>query len=208
MRHLPEVVGHKTPFLALILTMALALSFTPGAWAKKAAPASEATAIASDSATPAADTAPSPSDWYLGFGTGVDLPGSNWDTDFQAGGGAQAFLGYRLGKDWAAQLDVEQWYFMGGANALNNLRALLELKYTFGGKGLQPYIVAGAGTVFQSIYPSGDNTANFDALGGLGIQADLGGQSHFYLEAKYNFIMPQSGSYNDVPITAGVWVGL
>jgi hypothetical protein len=194
--------------LTFILAMAMALSFTPGAWAKKASPMPVATAEAGDNSTPAGERAPSPSDWYFGFGTGVDLPGSNWGTDYLAGGGGQGFLGYRLCKDWAAQLDMEQWYFMGGANALNNLRALVELKYTFGGKGLQPYILAGAGTVFQTSYPSGCNTANFDALGGVGIQADLGGQSHFYLEAKYNFILPQSGSFNDVPITAGVWTGL
>jgi hypothetical protein len=163
--------------------------------------------VATDTTTQAEAVSP-PSDWYMGFGTGVDLPGSNWDKDYLAGGGAQAFLGYRLSKKWAAQLDVEPWFFMGGSNALNNVRGVLELKYTFAGKKLQPYVLVGAGMVYQTIYPTGDNTTNFDALGGLGIQTTLGGQSHIYLEAKYNVILPKSGSSTDVPITAGVWAGL
>lgn len=208
MRHLTEFVGRRAHALIFIPALVLVLCFVPGAWAKKATLTPDAKAVAIATATSGADTTAPPSNWYLGFGTGVDLPGSNWNSDYFAGGGAQAFLGYRLDKDWAAQLDLEPWYFMGGADALNNLRTLLELKYTFGGQGLQPYLLAGAGMVFQTIYPTGDNTSNFDALAGVGVQVGLGGQSHLFLETKFNFILPQNGSYNDVPITAGVWVGL
>ena len=145
---------------------------------------------------------------YIGIGTGADLPGSHWDSDYYAGGGANVFGGYQLDPNWAGQIDVEEWFFTGGGNALYNLRVVAEAKYTFGGKGWQPYVLLGPGLVFQSLSPTGDSTANFDALGGLGAQFDLAPRTHLFLEAVCNFIMSQTTTFSDIPISAGLWVGL
>jgi hypothetical protein len=110
--------------------------------------------------------------------------------------------------NWAGQLDVEEWFFTGSGNSLYNLRVLAEAKYTFEGQGWQPYVLAGPGLVFQSLSPTGDSTTNFDALGGLGVQFDLAPRTHFFLEAKYNFIMSQSTTFTDLSVSAGMWVGL
>lgn len=145
---------------------------------------------------------------YIGLGTGVDLPGSGWDPNYLLGGGANVFVGYILDKNLAVQLNGEEWFFTGTGYSLYNLRTLVEAKYTFDGEGWQPYILAGPGMVFQVISPSGDSTTNFDALAGAGVQFDLAPRTHLFIEAKYNFIMSQTTTFGDIPISAGLWVGL
>ena len=146
--------------------------------------------------------------FYVGLGTGTDLPGTNWSSDYYLAGGADVFGGYRVDQNWAAQLVVEEWFFTGGGSSLYNLRTLLEAKYSFTGNGLQPYLLAGPGLVFQTLSPSGDSTSNFDALAGLGLQFDLAPRTHFFIQAEYNLIMSQTTSFTDLPVSVGLWVGL
>ncbi len=154
------------------------------------------------------DTATNSDPLYFGIGTGADFPGSNWDSTYYVGGGANLFGGYELDKNLAVQLDVEEWFFTGGGTSLYNLRTMIEGKYSFDGQGWQPYVLLGPGLVFQNLSPAGDSTSNFDALGGLGVQFDLAPKTHLFLEAKYNFIMSQTTTFSDIPISAGLWVGL
>ena len=152
--------------------------------------------------------------FYYGIGTGADLPGSQWNADDYVGAGAQVLGGYQVDPNWAGQLDVQEWIFAGGGNSLYNLRVLAEAKYTFEGQGpssasgpgWQPYLLAGPGMVFQSLSPSGDSTANFDVLGGVGIQADLAPRTRWFLQAEANFIVSQTTTFTDVPISTGLWV--
>ena len=146
--------------------------------------------------------------FYIGLGSGVDLPGSKWDSNYELGGGTDVFAGFQLDRNLAAQLDVQELFFTGGGSSLNNVRVTAQAKYAFEGKDFQPYILAGPGLVFQNLSPSGDSTTNFDALGGLGIQFDLAPRTHLFVEAKYNFIMSQTTTFSDVPVSAGLWVGL
>lgn len=182
----------KAALFCLVVFLALSPAFA------KKQPASSSEASGSDNS----------SYLYLGLGTGAGLPGSNWDSNYYLGGGANLILGYQLDKNLGAQVDAEEWFFTGGGNSLYNLRGLAEVKYTFDSQGWQPYLLAGAGTVFQTLSPTGDNTANFDALGGLGVQFDLAPKTHLFLEAKYNFIMSETTTYMDLPISTGLWVGL
>jgi len=145
--------------------------------------------------------------FYFGLGTGAELPGSNWNPDYMVGGGANVFGGTALDKNWAGQLNLEEWFFTGGGTSLFNFRLLAEIKFTFEGKGFQPYLLAGPGIVFQTLSPTGDTTSNFDALAGLGGQWDLGGRAHLFLEAKYNFIISETTTFTDIPVNAGLWVG-
>src|SRR5579859_1163606 len=89
--------------------------------------------------------------FYMGLGTGANLPGSNWDSTYYLGGGANVFGGCQVDKNWAGQLNLEEWFFTGGGSALYNLRVMAEAKYTLGGRGLQPYVLAGPGLVFQAL---------------------------------------------------------
>jgi hypothetical protein len=145
---------------------------------------------------------------YLGLGTGLDIPGSGWDPHYSLAGGANAFAGYTLDKNLAVQLDGDEWFFTGSGYSLYQFRLLAEAKYTFDGKGWQPYVLAGPGMVFQSLSPSGGSTSNFDGLVGAGVQFDLAPRTHLFVEAKLNFIMSQTTTFVDVPMNIGIWVGL
>jgi opacity protein-like surface antigen len=145
---------------------------------------------------------------YIGLGTGADLPGSQWDPNYLVGGGADFFGGYRFDAAWAAQLSLEEWFFTGSGSSLFNFRLLAEAKYTFPGPGLRPYILAGPGLVYQTLSPTGDNTANFDALVGAGIQFPLAPRTQGYVQAQYNLIASQSTAFSDFPLTLGVLVEL
>jgi hypothetical protein len=146
--------------------------------------------------------------FYLGFGAGVDFPGTNWSSNYALGGGAQLFGGYSIDKNWAVQLNEENWFFEGTAFSLYNFRSLASVKYTFSMEGWQPYLLAGGGIIYQILSATGASTTNLDALGGLGVQFDVTTDTHFFVEARYNFILPSTGSFQDIPFNAGIWVNL
>ena len=151
--------------------------------------------------------APNGDSFYLGFGAIADFPGSNWSSNYNPGYGAQIFGGYQFDRNWAFQLGTDNVSFEGPAYSLYNLRGLASVKYSFSVEGWQPYLLAGAGMTFQWLSAAG-GTTNLDALGGLGIQFNLSKDAHYFIEAKYNFILPSTGSYQDVPISTGIWVNL
>jgi hypothetical protein len=164
------------------------------------------------SATPKGNTIASSSEnssgeFYLGLGTGLDLPGNNWDPTYYIGSAADIFCGIGLDNNWALQLDLNQDLFTGNGTNLYNFRGLLDLKYAFSGKGFQPYLLAGSGLVYQSLSPSAANTTNFDGLIGVGIQFEVASKTHLFIETKYNLILSQTTSFTDLPISAGLWVG-
>lgn len=146
--------------------------------------------------------------FFLGFGAGADLPGTNWSPNYTIGGGAQVFGGYAFDKNWVVQLNEENWFFEGTGFSLYNFRSLASIKYTFSTEGCQPYLLAGGGIVYQTLSVTGNSSINLDALGGLGVQFDLTADTRFFVEARYNFILPSTGSFQDVPITTGIWVNL
>lgn len=146
----------------------------------------------------------------------MDEPELNWPS-YQVGIGASLLAGYNLDPYWAVQLDTEQFGFTDEGDSLYNFRASVEVKYTFNGKGWQSvfvgkgwqsYLLVGSGIVFQSSSPSGGSATNFDALWGLGLQWDLALRTHLFVEAKYNYIVSQTTTFTDIPLTVGLWVGL
>lgn len=145
---------------------------------------------------------------YIGLGTGADIPSSKWDPNYLLGGGANIFGGYQFDNAWAAQLSLEEWFFTGSGTSLYNFRVMAEAKYVFQGQGVQPYLLAGPGLVYQTQSPSGDNTTNFDALLGAGIQFPLAPRTHGYVQGQYNLIASQSTTFSDFPLTLGVLVEL
>lgn len=146
-------------------------------------------------------------EFYLGLGTGIDLPGSNWDPTYYVGSATGLFFGYGFDNNWGVLLDLEQDLFTGNGTNLYNFRGLIDLKYAFSVVGWQPYLLTGLGLVAQSLSPVANNTTNFDALFGAGIQFDVAPKTHFFVETKCNFILSQTTAFTDVPITAGMWVG-
>jgi hypothetical protein len=189
--------------------LAACLILSTGAlYASTEKPKAGATKAAHEEPTATPAPAKQVSPWFIGFGTGADLAGSNWDTDFQVGGGGMELIGYKLDKNFSLQAAGEQWVFTGGGHSETDVRFLLEVKATLDGEGWQPYVLAGPGIVTRGASPSGDSTANADALAGLGIQIDLGGSSHLFAEARYNLTLTQDTTLADVPLVAGIWTDM
>jgi hypothetical protein len=145
---------------------------------------------------------------YIGVGTGVDLPASGFDPVDYVGGGAHFFGGVRMNSDWSAQLDFEDWSFIGGDRAQYHFRFLAQAKYTFAGEGWQPYLLAGPGLSLRTFYFSGGSASNLDLQAGLGAQVNLGGDSHLFVQAALNSLIDANPVELDSPLTAGLWVGL
>jgi Outer membrane protein beta-barrel domain len=157
---------------------------------------------------------------YIGVGGGVDLTSASWNnTSVTYGLGAigDVFGGFQLDKSFAVQAEVQNFLtegaFAGNIISQYNLRGLLEAKYAFDMPVCQPYLLAGGGLVYSVLnQPTslgiGYTTAvNADALAGLGAQFELSASAHLYVEAKYNFILTATTSFQDIPITAGIWTG-
>lgn len=152
--------------------------------------------------------------FYLGFGSGLDLTGSNWNSalvTYGLGGIADVFGGYQFDKNLAVQAEIQNFIAEGSyaANIISqyNLRSLVEVKYTFSTPICQPYLLAGGGVVYTLLNQASAYTTsvNADALGGLGFQFPVSSVSFIFLEGKYNFILSSTTSFQDVPITAGIW---
>jgi hypothetical protein len=181
-----------------ILMMLVLFSFTLPVWAKHKVVEAEV--------TPTPTTVESP--WYAGIGAGVDQPLTNWNTGYALGFGGSFFVGSVLEGPWAAQIDIDPFFYSSGGTNLGNARFLAQIKYTFAGQGWQSYVLAGPGLVFQSLSPGSFSTVNFAAAAGVGVQFDLDGKLHLFVEAKDNFILPQGPAQMDIPMTAGLWTGL
>jgi hypothetical protein len=146
--------------------------------------------------------------FYIGLGSGVDLPASGFDPVYYVGGGAQFLGGFRMDPSWSAQLDIQDWSFIGGGRAQYHFRFLAEAKYVFEGSGWQPYLLAGPGLSLRTFYFSGGSATNLDLLAGAGVQVDLGGDSHLFAQAALNSVIDANQGEQDFPLTAGLWVGL
>jgi tetratricopeptide (TPR) repeat protein len=142
--------------------------------------------------------------WYIGIGGGISVPVCNWNPDFYIGGYGNLFAGRQLSRNFALQLSAEQAYFTGGYLTINNPRFLGELKFTFDSSGFQPYLLGGAGIDLQFSSLSGESAMNFDAMGGLGCQFEMGTGKYLYVEAHFNVIATQSVVLQDVPVVAGL----
>ena len=146
--------------------------------------------------------------FYVGVGTGVDLPASGFDPAYYVGGGAHFFGGVRMNQDWSAQLQFEDWSFLGGGHAQYHFRFLAQAKYTFAGAGWQPYLLAGPGLSLRTFYFSGGSASNLDLEAGIGAQVNLGADSHLFVQAALNSLIDANPVEMDIPLTAELWVGL
>jgi Outer membrane protein beta-barrel domain len=152
--------------------------------------------------------------FYLGFGSGVDLTGSSWNSasvTYGLGGIADVFGGVQLDKNLSLQAEIQNFIAEGiyTTNIISqyNLRGLVEVKYAFSTPVCQPYLLAGGGLVYTLLNQASAYTTsvNADALGGLGLQFPVSSASAIFLEGKYNFILSSTTSFQDIPITAGIW---
>jgi hypothetical protein len=214
----------------LILVSATAYSYAQETNSTTVQPTAAATPNAGMATQPTAtaaltpsttDTKSSASPWYLSIGGGIDIPAQNWIPAYSLGGGGQLAVGYQAAKDWAIELDLDNFYFSGsstvtGALSDYELRILPTVKYTLlTGSDLQPYVVAGSGIDMQFLdAPSGSAlVTSFVIAAGLGMEWKMDSKLYLFAEGKWNLLMTDGLNNNtvtgqDFPVLAGVRLGL
>ncbi len=142
--------------------------------------------------------------WYLGTGLGVNAPVQNWNPDFLLGGGGNLFLGYRFNPFLWLQLSVNPWFYTGGGLSVVDLRVSPELHLANPLPGWAPYILVGPAYDFQSDSPSGYTTSSVAAVVGLGFQFDFHPGEHAFIEGRYDFLIYNNLTQQDVPVLVGL----
>jgi tetratricopeptide (TPR) repeat protein len=147
--------------------------------------------------------------FYVGLAGGADNPAKSWQSAYKAGPGGGLFIGMQLDKAWDVRLDLEGFYFSGtnysGPIKDVELYVLPTLRYHFDG----PYLLLSAGGEMELLSGNtGQPVSDFDLALGAGYEAELGRRTFVFVEGKYNFIFSPLATGNDVPVVAGVRMGL
>lgn len=151
-----------------------------------------------------------PSQWFMGFGLGADIPANNWQSAYQVGGGGEFSFGYDFNRVLALELDVDDFYFSGtnyaGAVSDDELRLLPTLRLRLTNGMVRPYLTAGAGMDVQfQTPPNGSLTeAYFDAAFGLGMEFQVDPSVSLFVEGKYNLIFANNVTGSDIPVLGGL----
>ena len=85
-------------------------------------------------------------------------------------------------------------------------------RYTFSGgaNDMKPYLLGGVGLYTEMLSVSGysASASNLMAQGGLGLQFPIGNKFDAFVEAKAGFIFATGVTAMDIPVNAGVILGL
>lgn len=152
--------------------------------------------------------------FYMEIAGGIDLPVQNWQSSYTLGPGGKITVGYELDKNFAVQLDVENYYFSAtnysGPISDTELVVLPTIRYSFSDQGIRPYLLAGVGAEFEFLTaaPGSLSVCNFDVAVGVGVDIQLAGQTYAFVEGKYNFILAPDVTCQDIPVMAGISFGL
>jgi tetratricopeptide (TPR) repeat protein len=176
----------------------------------------------------ASSAVPAEQGFLIGFGAGVDLPQTQGVTTMPFG--VEVLPTYAFDKNLSIRGDI-QVFFSTPITGISetDIRILPEVKYTFDGKGFQPYLVGGIGFDMVGLSDTAGDSASLSGLDftiGAGAQFDLGNKLKLFGELKYNSASISAGSsssssggssgsgsssstsVSDIPFTFGLLLGL
>jgi hypothetical protein len=140
--------------------------------------------------------------WYAGIASGWYFPVQAWPTRYQLGGGGMFLLGDQVSRHWAVQMDLNMWLFSGDGRDTWDLKTGPVFLWTPNGRGIEPFLLAGAGVDFQTNYPAQVSRIAPMMTVGAGVRFAMGGRGAFFLETRDYFIL-RSVTTRDVPVLAG-----
>ena len=150
------------------------------------------------------------SGFQIGAGGGVAIPTSDLGDVTNTGYNVTLMVGFKptlipLGVRLEAAYN--QFGLQGGDGNINIPAFTGNLVYAFPSVSFSPYAIGGAGLYRRNIDPpvgasSGDNHFGFN-IGG-GIKVPLSSSFETFVEARYNRLSLDNGSYSFIPITVGV----
>lgn len=188
----------RIPLMALILVLAVSPA---GAAAKhREAPRHR----------PEAKSAPSESSWEVGIGPLLTTPMHDINSNYNAGFGGLAYLGYALNRDFRVQLNLDNVVYSKNSLSDYELRAVPSLKYLIGGGELRPYLMAGMGVDVQFAAVPGQSATGISMAEtvGIGFQYRLADLTNLFVEGKYNFTFSTGVVGEDLPVVAGLEFGI
>jgi len=121
---------------------------------------------------------------------------------------------YVVDENWSIWLNLTDYYLLSSLSGVTDMaiETVASGKYTFsGGAGdMKPYLLAGVGLYTEMLSVSGysASTSNLMAQAGLGLQFPLSNKFDAFIEAKSGFIFATGTTAMDIPINAGVILGL
>jgi hypothetical protein len=154
------------------------------------------------------ETEGGPSPWTGGVALGFAPSLTGFDTSYSLGYGLEANVGYKLNSHWAVLLMLDSYTFPSTYSGwyASQIDLMPALRYTFGEKGIRPYLFAGVGGNDDlMIEPSGlFGGLNLAVAGGLGIYFPAAPQLDLFIQGKYEYNMAQNGNFSYLPLCAGV----
>jgi len=143
------------------------------------------------------------------IGGGIAPSATGFDSSYGVGYGLEANIGFALDQNWAVLLMLDAYSFpstFSGWSA-NQIDLLPSLRYTFGSKGIRPYLFAGVGGNDNLVIEANNSTINginLAVAGGIGIDFPIARRVDIFIQGKYSINFTLDGSFSYLPISAGI----
>jgi hypothetical protein len=143
------------------------------------------------------------------IGGGIAPSATGFDSSYSVGYGLEANIGFALDQNWAVLLILDAYSFpstFSGWSA-NEIDLLPTLRYTFGSKGIRPYLFAGVGGNEDLMIEANNPTIegiNLAVAGGIGIDFPIARRVDIFIQGKYDINFSLDGSFSYFPISAGI----
>jgi len=143
------------------------------------------------------------------IGGGIAPSATGFDSSYSSGYGLEANIGFALDQNWAVLLILDAYSFpstFSGWSA-NQIDLLPTLRYTFGSKGIRPYLFAGVGGNEDLMIEANNPTIesiNLAVAGGIGIDFPVARRVDIFIQGKYDINFTLDGSFSYFPISAGI----
>lgn len=148
--------------------------------------------------------------WIVGWGLNMDFPVSDWNSAYDFGTGMNVEVAYALTKSWVMGIGMTFMNYSGSFYGIpltdQDMDLHLLTRVMWGKGGIEPYVTAQAGGIWQTSTALGQTAQEVSPTVGLGAGVELGVDETFdlYCEALFDLIMGIQGTAWDIPISTGV----
>ncbi len=148
--------------------------------------------------------------WQFGGAAGIAFPTGDLGNIANTGFNVTVAVGYQPRYNpigFRAEAAYNQFGLQGGGGNVNIPAFTGNVVYTLPGVSFSPYVIGGAGLYrtnfeFDRGGSTGENDFGFNVGGG--IKLPLSTSFETYVEARYNHVSVNNGSYGFIPITIGI----
>jgi hypothetical protein len=148
--------------------------------------------------------------WQVGGAAGIAFPTGDLGNIANTGFNVTLAVGYQPRYNpigFRAEAAYNQFGLQGGGGNVNIPAFTGNVVYTLPGVSYSPYVIGGAGLYrtnveFDGGGSTGENDFGFNVGGG--IKLPLSKSFETFVEARYNHVSVNNGSYGFIPVTIGI----